>query len=464
MFRAVSLSASILSASAAQLAGERDLSAYTWEHYQAEFGKNGGDDTQAVFEDNLRQINEHNSQDNKGWFATVNQFTDYTAEEFSIFVKGRKADKVQFGGAEQVYSPRSADVPDSIDWRQHDGVVTPVKDQGGCGSCWAFSAAETLESHLAIATGEAAPKLSPQQIVDCSPNPDHCGGTGGCDGSTQPLAFDYTKTAGITTEADYSYTAQTGTCQTSKIKPAAYNSGYTVLPVNDYTSLLTAAGQEGPIAVSIAASGYKFQFYGGGVLSDCNDFVMDHAVQLTGYGTDGDDMYWTVRNSWGSSWGESGYIRFKRYGEGAEPCGTDSNPADGDACDGDTTPRKYCGECGVLSASSFPTGMSKTPGPPSPTPTPTPTPPAPTPPAPTPTPPAPTPSPPVPTPSPTPSEGYCVLADLEGDCNGIVQGGLPCHWCYLAGIDVGICLEPDEPTDSCDSVYFRRQEQKAALV
>merc|ERR1712166_865760 len=260
-------------------------------------------------------------------------------------IKGTKA--VQFTG-ESASHVLSGEAPaESKDWREVDGVVTPVKDQGGCGSCWAFSAAETLESHLAIATGEAAPKLSPQQIVDCSPNPDHCGGTGGCDGSTQPLAFDYTKTAGITTEADYSYTAQTGTCQTSKIKPAAYNSGY------------------------------KFQFYGGGVLSDCNDFVMDHAVQLTGYGTDGDDMYWTVRNSWGSSWGESGYIRFKRYGEGAEPCGTDSNPADGDACYGNTTPRKYCGECGVLSASSFPTGMSKTPGPPSPTPTPTPSPPAP---------------------------------------------------------------------------------------
>merc|ERR1712154_684917 len=106
---------------------------------------------------------------------------------------------------------------DRIDWREQDGVVTPVKDQGGCGSCWAFSAAETLESHLALATGKASPKLSPQQIVSCSPNPDQCGGSGGCDGSTQPLAFAYTKTAGITTESSYPYTGRTGTCTESKI-------------------------------------------------------------------------------------------------------------------------------------------------------------------------------------------------------------------------------------------------------
>merc|ERR1712226_1266782 len=119
-----------------------------------------------------------------------------------------------------------------------------VKDQGGCGSCWAFSAVETLESHLAIATG-SSPKLSPQQIVSCSPNPQHCGGTGGCQGSTQPLAFDYTKTAGITTESNYPYRGSTGTCDTSKIKPVAFNDGYAELATNNYTQLITAVAEKG---------------------------------------------------------------------------------------------------------------------------------------------------------------------------------------------------------------------------
>lgn len=198
--------------------------------------------------------------------------------------------------------------------------------------------------------------LSPQQIVSCAPNPDHCGGSGGCEGSTQPLAFNYTETAGITTEASYPYKGRTGTCRTSKITPVGYNDGYVELPMNDYNALMDAVANQGPIAISIAAGGLRFQFYGGGILKDCGDFVMDHAVQLVGYGTESGQDYWLVRNSWGN-WGENGYIRLARYGDGNEPCGEDKSPQDGDACAGDTAPRTYCGECGILSASSYPTGM-----------------------------------------------------------------------------------------------------------
>jgi len=298
----------------------------------------------------------HNADlaDGEAWLAP-NKFMTMNGEQFAGYVKGRSSTGPLFQGSAKPAELDFTDVPDSKDWRDEDGVVSDVKDQGGCGSCWAFSAVETLESHLAIATG-SSPKLSPQQIVSCSPNPQHCGGTGGCDGSTQPLAFDYTKTAGITTESSYPYRGSTGTCDSSKIKPVAYNDGYAQLTTNNYTELVTAAGTKGPIAISIAASGFKFQFYGGGVLSNCNDYVMDHAVQLVGYGTDSGKDYWLVRNSWGS-WGESGYIRMQRYGEGKEPCGTDRSPQDGDACEGDTDARTYCGECGILSASSYPTGM-----------------------------------------------------------------------------------------------------------
>merc|ERR1719329_1224377 len=191
-------------------------------------------------------------------------------------------------------------LPDSVDWRTKSGVMTPPKDQGGCGSCRAFSTVETLESHLAIATGEAAPVLSPQQIVSCAPNPDHCGGTGGCQGSTQPLAFNYTASAGITLASDYPYTSSTGItgkCKEDKINPVAINDGVEVLETNDYTALMTAVHDKGPISISVAAGGIGWQLYGGGVYSGKCGFVVDHAVQLVGYGLDGDNLYWQVRNS-----------------------------------------------------------------------------------------------------------------------------------------------------------------------
>lgn len=355
MMRGIALT-SLYAASAATFPGERDLSGYTWEDYKAEFGKSGGN--QATFEANLALIKEHNANLDKEWYATVNHLTDMPREEFEAYSTGRKRDAT-LGGRREEYRPSGKALPASVDWRDQ-GVVTPTKDQGSCGSCWAFSSVETLESHLAIATGDAVQVLSAQQIVSCAPNPDQCGGSGGCDGSTQPLAFNYTQTAGITTEASYPYSARTGTCDTSKITPVGYNSGYVELPVNDGAALMDAIANQGPVSVSIAASGFHFQFYGGGVLSNCNDFVMDHAVQAVGYGSDSGKDYWLIRNSWGASWGEGGYIRFARYSAGNEPCGVDKSPQDGDACAGDTSPRTYCGECGVLSSSSYPTGMSKT--------------------------------------------------------------------------------------------------------
>jgi len=352
-------------AAGAKLEGERDLVGYSYADYCNEFGKISNDvNRESIFNQNMAAILSHNANPDKTWFATVNEFTDWTNAEFRAHRTGHsphpQRNVVQLAGDLQ-------DLPDAVDWREKDGIVTDVKNQGSCGSCWAFSAVQTLESHYAIATGEAAPKLSPQQVVSCAPNPQHCGGTGGCQGSTQPLAFNYTK-AGISLDSNYPYKGTTGTCDDSKISPVAQNDGYVQLPVNDYTALVTAVATKGPIAISVAAGGLGWQLYGGGVYSDSGSFHpflcsfdMDHAVQLVGYGTDPQKnlMYWLVRNSWGGGWGESGYIRVERHGEGNEPCGTDSTPQDGDACEGDTDPRTYCGLCGILSSSSYPTGLSK---------------------------------------------------------------------------------------------------------
>jgi len=352
----------ITSVAATTFPGEPDLTSYTWEVHRQEFGLGLlSGEAKSVFEDNLKEIREHNANPDKSYFKKPTKFTHMTSEEFRATTKGRTRSQMFQGLMMEANVELMDNLPASKDWRD-DGVVTATKNQGGCGSCWAFSTTETFESHLAIATGDAVQILSPQQQVSCAPNPDSCGGTGGCKGSTQPLGFNYSSTAGMSTEASYKYTSGrfgfTGTCHESKINAVAFNDGYVSLKVNDYNQLMNAVGTIGPVAISLAAAGSAFGSYGGGVLKDCNDFVMDHAVQLVGYGTDATEGdYWLVRNSWGASWGEGGYIRIARHGDGNEPCGVDEEPQDGDACAGDTAPRTLCGECGILSASSYPTGM-----------------------------------------------------------------------------------------------------------
>lgn len=361
---AVAALVSVPGAAAALLAGERELHTYSFQHYVQEFGKAYTSEEfkvrQQIFESNLRSIREHNSNDDKTWFAAPNKFTDWTNEEFRARRVTGKRPRVAKHLLKSAAPPANVnDLPATVDWRQKAGVLTPVKDQGGCGSCWAFSAAATMESMVAIATGQSAPVLSPQQLVSCAPNPQQCGGTGGCSGSTQELGFNYTQTAGLGLESTYPYVARTGTCDQSKVKPVAINDGFVQLTTNSYTELATAVATQGPIAISLAAGGFSFQIYGGGILSNVNGcgWDVDHAVQLVGYGSENGKDYWIVRNSWGPGWGEGGFIRIQRFGEGQEPCGTDKTPQDGDACAGDTAPRTVCGVCAILSDSSYPTGV-----------------------------------------------------------------------------------------------------------
>jgi len=334
---------------------------FTYSSYVEKFGKDRDVTREATFNTNMKLIALQNADPARSWVAGPNEFTDWTNEEF----RARRTSRPHRGPTNPLVDAvlTVGDLPARVDWREKKGVVTPAKNQGQCGSCWAFSATETLESHYAIATNEDAPLLAPQQIVSCAPNPRHCGGSGGCDGSTQPLAFNYTMTAGLSAEASYPYQGETGTCDPSKIKPVVVNSGFVNLPANSYSALMNAVATKGPIAISVDASGLCWQFYFGGIIGP-NDifkcgFAEDHAVQLVGYGVDGSKMYWLVRNSWGESWGESGYIRIQRLGEGKEPCGVDDKPADGDACEGNTTKPTLCGYCAILSSSSYPTGVRK---------------------------------------------------------------------------------------------------------
>lgn len=336
-----------------------ELDSYTFQQYLVEFGKSYPAhelaQREALWGLALKQVMVHNSNQDHTWKKSLNKFSDMTDAELKAF-KGRSRQPVSFSEPPASFwknLKNVSDLPAEIDWRKN-GVVTPTKNQGGCGSCWAFSATEVLESHVAIQTGKLL-ELSPQQLVSCAPNPDECGGTGGCQGSVQWLGFNYTIAAGgLSLETDYPYTARTGTCQPSKVKPAAGIKDYVRLPVNDYTALMNAVATLGPIAISVDAS---WGSYGSGVFSGACGTTIDHAVVLVGYGTDakGGD-YYLVRNSWGSSWGEDGYIRIKRDANDSNNCGTDEDPSSGTECKPYPKEQKVCGLCGILSDSSYPTG------------------------------------------------------------------------------------------------------------
>jgi len=311
----------------------------------------------AIFYKNLEKINLHNKDATKTWKEGINQLADWTVEE-------RKS----LRGYTPVYRPNKRTeslgevlsieaLPVSVDWRTK-GVITAVKDQGQCGSCWSFGAAETLESYWALATGNLM-VLSEQQILDCTQNPNDCGGTGGCGGGTGELAYtQIMKQGGLTTEALYPYASYDGTnfqCtfNNKTTPPFAKLTGYKNLPSNQYNPVLTAIATVGPLDITVDAG--TWSFYESGVYDGCDQQNpdLDHAVQLVGYGTDpsaGD--YWLVRNSWASSWGENGYIRLARTS--TLRCGTDTQPSDGTGCTGGPTQVTVCGTCGILYDTLYP--------------------------------------------------------------------------------------------------------------
>jgi len=334
---------------------------YSFEDYIVEFEKHYDAEEyeirKAIFNKQLALIHAHNKDTTKTWKEGVNKYTDATEEEFKAlrgYAKGARPAKRAAPHSQPILKP--TDLPTEVDWRTK-GVVTPPKDQASCGSCWTFATAETLESHFAIKTGKLV-VLSEQQVLDCTPNPQHCGGSGGCGGGTAELAYArISEIGGLTSEALYPYVSGGGrdyTCKNPVPAPVAKVSNYTKLPENEYDPLLTAVATLGPIAISVDAGAWGR--YSSGVFDGCNQKNpdIDHAVVLEGYGTDaklGD--YWLVRNSWGASWGEKGYIRLKR--SATVECGVDLHPADGSGCDGGPATVKVCGTCGILYDTCYPT-------------------------------------------------------------------------------------------------------------
>ena len=264
-----------------------------------------------IFRENLRTIISHNLDHSQNFTMGINQFTDLTSEEFKAkYVNGKKNTQLESFGCKS-FSSDAINTPFSIDWREK-GVVNPVRDQGQCGSCWAFATTANAESVWAISSGQLL-DLSEEYLVDCAT------GVGyfnmGCNGGNPDSAFKYMINNGQCSESSYPYTSgitkTAGPCQKCTKTPVQFSGCFDVTP-NDQISLKAAVAKQ-PVVVAIEADTRYFQSYSGGILdSTACGTSLDHAVEIVSYGTENGIDYWNVRNSWSSSWGENGYVRIKR--------------------------------------------------------------------------------------------------------------------------------------------------------
>ena len=270
-----------------------------------------------IFEKNYDYIYVHNAK-NKTYQLGINNFTDVSKEEFkSIYLTGLKKTNVPIEKEYHKYD--NSHIPNSIDWRA-DSLVTNVKDQGQCGSCWAFSAVGTMEGQHAKKKNLVS--LSEQNLIDCSFN----FGNEGCGGGWPSDAMDYViKNDGLDTEDTYKYEAEDDSCRYNKTDSGATISKVIYVPPNNMTLLYHSIATIGPISVAIDAEG-DFQMYSSGIYetTECSNEYLDHAVLVVGYGVSSKGKkYYIVKNSWGSDWGMNGYIYYSADIENM--CGIENN-------------------------------------------------------------------------------------------------------------------------------------------
>jgi len=289
-----------------------DIQSYRWNLFKETYSKVYSDTEESlrkvIWENNLEQIQQHNMEADMGlhsFWLGVNKFADLTNEEFRNARNGYKGVKT---GSEMKFFPvnRPEDIPDEVDWRTK-GYVTPIKDQGQCGSCWAFSSTGSMEGAVFKKTGKLV-SLSEQNLMDCSWKY----GNEGCDGGLMDYAFKYViANGGEDTETFYPYKAKSShVCLYNATETGGSLTKFVDVASEDEVALQEAVATIGPISVGIDASSLKFQFYHSGVYNDhhCSSTKLDHGVLVVGYGTLNNKKYWIVKNSWGEDWGKDGYI------------------------------------------------------------------------------------------------------------------------------------------------------------
>lgn len=344
----------------------------------------------ALFQQRLAAVRSQNMKSGRRWRAAPTKFSDRTDAERAVVRGYRKMESRQQHAGAMIENNGTAaslkDLPESKSWQQLQ-VANNIRDQGSCGSCWAISTVSVLEAHYEIWSAKSLnkgqpKKFSAQQVLACTPNPQECGGQGGCQGATVELGMKWILANGIASEEEEPYLAQDSQCTVQGQTPSggdalkvltghkisehggaapAQHGGagigmatFLTLESNTDAPLAEALAKYGPVAVSASAA--SWMEYRSGVFDGCDkDAVVDHAITAYGYGKDGDSQYWLIKNSWGSDWGEKGFIRVLRHDPAGEKyCGTDNDPAQGVGCKGGPPTVTVCGMCGILFDSVVP--------------------------------------------------------------------------------------------------------------
>lgn len=353
------------------------------QNYQRTYKANTTEyeERKAAYEARRAAAIKHNEKANRLWDAGVNKLWDWTDTELEQ-LRGRRghSSMLRGGGVGKLAAVRRSDflsknhtvlvnstaakyIAASKDWKDLQ-IGQRIPDQGACGSCWAIAASTTLQGHFEIHSGKSR-TFAVQEMVSCIPNPQECGGQGGCRGATIELAMDWVFKNGCSQEHETPYQARDGICSKTTVfshldsprNADGSNSlgmvGWEKLKENAYEPLMLAM-QDGPVGVSVSAGGWHT--YGQGIFDDCwKDTVIDHAVVMTAYGATNGIKYWKIQNSWGLDWGEQGYMRLLRRDDDEKNyCGTNNKPELGTGCKGGPPQVTVCGMCGILYDSVIP--------------------------------------------------------------------------------------------------------------
>jgi len=284
----------------------------SFEEWTVTFGiqTNGADEEMKVkYNANVASIQEMNAENNGATFA-VNQFAAMDQADWKGYLNRSSArDTTDSPPVLGVHSHDGSELATSVNWVTA-GAVTGVKDQGQCGGCWSFSATGGLEGGNNIASGRLT-SLAEQQFLDCDTS------DSGCGGGLEYQGWNFFKSTnqGICTESSYPYTARNGNCKQSSCSiglAAGSIAGVTHVKTGSASALQSALNSR-PVSIGIQADQNAFQFYKSGILTGNCGTQLDHSVLAVGY--DATDSYWLVKNSWGASWGEQGYVKLSMSGD-----------------------------------------------------------------------------------------------------------------------------------------------------